>query len=247
MTTEDRADQAGANHVDPDGRRGALPVCSAPGLRSYVFCELVISREPEGLTDLTLYPLFAEGIAEGRGYLSLGKPTAYSPGYPYFLGAIQWLLVPGRAGGAPGAGGGVGAGVARWSRRFGPGDRFGATGRAQGHADRRSDPRSVAQPGRTQLVDAVRDALHRCVLRDPGGAGQGHGRSTLVVRIVGRGGRRPWPVHADPSAVDSAGAAHDRRRLGARLDGSAKKYASLAVLVAGIVVVVAPWTIRQTQ
>lgn len=53
-----------------------------------------MSRAPEGLTDLTLYPLFAEGIANGRGYLSLGEnPTAYyPPGYPFFLGGVQWLL-----------------------------------------------------------------------------------------------------------------------------------------------------------
>lgn len=95
MTTEDRADQAGADHVDPGWspwRAACLLGAGAAFIR--VLWVLVMSREPEGLTDLTLYPLFAEGIAEGRGYLSLGQhPTAYyPPGYPYFLGAIQWLL-----------------------------------------------------------------------------------------------------------------------------------------------------------
>lgn len=54
----------------------------------------VMSREPQGLSDLTLYPLFARGIADGAGYVSLGgHPTAYyPPGYPFFLGGIQWVL-----------------------------------------------------------------------------------------------------------------------------------------------------------
>jgi 4-amino-4-deoxy-L-arabinose transferase-like glycosyltransferase len=50
-------------------------------------------RAPGGLNDPLLYQRFAQGIARGDGYVSFfGKPTAYyPPGYPYFLGALQWL------------------------------------------------------------------------------------------------------------------------------------------------------------
>jgi 4-amino-4-deoxy-L-arabinose transferase-like glycosyltransferase len=50
-------------------------------------------RPPGGLNDPLLYQRFAQGIAAGKGYVSFhGKPTAYyPPGYPYFLGAIQWV------------------------------------------------------------------------------------------------------------------------------------------------------------
>jgi 4-amino-4-deoxy-L-arabinose transferase-like glycosyltransferase len=50
-------------------------------------------RPPGGLNDPLLYQRFAQGIARGNGYTSFfGKPTAYyPPGYPYFLGVIQWF------------------------------------------------------------------------------------------------------------------------------------------------------------
>ncbi|HYB97649.1 MAG TPA: hypothetical protein VEC57_00805 [Candidatus Limnocylindrales bacterium] len=54
---------------------------------------LYAHRPPAGLSDPALYQSFAENIAAGRGYVSLfGHPTAYyPPGYPYALGALQWL------------------------------------------------------------------------------------------------------------------------------------------------------------
>jgi len=73
--------------------RPALVVGGVAGAIRLVWV-LVMSRTPKGLSDLTLYPGFANTIADGRGYLSLGEhPTAYyPPGYPYFLGGIQWVL-----------------------------------------------------------------------------------------------------------------------------------------------------------
>lgn len=55
---------------------------------------LVASRDPDGLSDPVLYLMSASSIAAGDGYTSfLGEPTAYyPPGYPYFLGAIQWFV-----------------------------------------------------------------------------------------------------------------------------------------------------------
>lgn len=55
---------------------------------------LFMSREPSGLSDPILYVTSARFISEGEGYRSLlGTPTSYyPPGYPYFLGAIRWTL-----------------------------------------------------------------------------------------------------------------------------------------------------------
>lgn len=54
---------------------------------------VLTNRPPRGLHDPTLYRGFGEQIADGRGYLALlGTETAYyPPGYPYFLGAVQWV------------------------------------------------------------------------------------------------------------------------------------------------------------
>jgi 4-amino-4-deoxy-L-arabinose transferase-like glycosyltransferase len=50
-------------------------------------------RAPGGLSDPLLYQRFAQGIAAGQGYVGLkGHLTSYyPPGYPFFLGGIQWV------------------------------------------------------------------------------------------------------------------------------------------------------------
>ncbi|MEI2698920.1 MAG: hypothetical protein V9E94_11420 [Microthrixaceae bacterium] len=225
MTIEDRADQAGADHVDPGWspwRAACLLGAGAAFIR--VLWVLVMSREPEGLTDLTLYPLFAEGIAEGRGYLSLGQhPTAYyPPGYPYFLGAIQWLLDRVALGehlvlvaGLVQAllGGLAVSALVIASERLG-GRRVALIAGAILALWPNLVVHSSLMLSETLFIAVFCVTLAALVRVTDA--------PRSVVRIVGRGGRRPWPVHADPSAVDSAGAARDRRRLGARLDGSAK-------------------------
>lgn len=63
----------------------------AVGLR--VIATLTLSRTPVGLHDPLLYQRFAQGIAKGDGYVSFyGEPTSYyPPGYPFFVGALQWV------------------------------------------------------------------------------------------------------------------------------------------------------------
>jgi 4-amino-4-deoxy-L-arabinose transferase-like glycosyltransferase len=50
-------------------------------------------RAPGGLADPLLYQRFAQGIAKGQGYISLKNhlTSYYPPGYPFFLGGIQWV------------------------------------------------------------------------------------------------------------------------------------------------------------
>ena len=54
---------------------------------------VALARDPQGLHDPYLYRAFARGLADGNGYVGLlGRPTAYyPPGYPLFLGALQWV------------------------------------------------------------------------------------------------------------------------------------------------------------
>jgi len=59
-----------------------------------VLWALVASRTPTGLSDPILYYGAARSIADGRGYTAItGTMTSYyPPGYPLFLGALQWTL-----------------------------------------------------------------------------------------------------------------------------------------------------------
>lgn len=54
---------------------------------------LVASRSPVGLFDPQIYLSAAQSIAAGNGYRSLTGTvtTYYPPGYPFFLGAIYWV------------------------------------------------------------------------------------------------------------------------------------------------------------
>lgn len=69
-----------------------LVVALAVALR--VAASVAWARPPVGLQDPWLYQRFARDIAKGLGYVTFeGTPTSYyPPGYPYFLGGIQWVL-----------------------------------------------------------------------------------------------------------------------------------------------------------
>jgi hypothetical protein len=75
--------------------RAALWVGAVAGAVRLVWV-LLAAREPRGLSDPQIYLMAARSIGEGSGYSSmLGEPTAYyPPGYPYFLGALHWVVDP---------------------------------------------------------------------------------------------------------------------------------------------------------
>ena len=81
---------ADAVHVPRDRARLAV-TAMAVGIRA--IAALALTSTPVGLHDPLLYQRFAQGIAKGDGYVSFnGELTSYyPPGYPFFLGAVQWV------------------------------------------------------------------------------------------------------------------------------------------------------------
>ncbi|MFN8051319.1 MAG: glycosyltransferase family 39 protein [Acidimicrobiales bacterium] len=81
--------------VAPRGRSWDRPrlALAAGATLVRLVAALALTRTPVGLHDPLLYQRFAQGIAKGQGYVSFdGKLTAYyPPGYPFFLGAVQWV------------------------------------------------------------------------------------------------------------------------------------------------------------
>lgn len=86
------SDVLAAAAAQPQRDRARLAVTSvAVGVRA--IAALALSSTPVGLHDPLLYQRFAQGIAKGEGYVSFnGELTSYyPPGYPFFLGAVQWV------------------------------------------------------------------------------------------------------------------------------------------------------------
>ncbi len=96
---------AGPSTALRDERVDAAPRPAGPSTRDVLVVAAVaivarlvaaafLARAPGGLSDPALYRGFARGIADGRGYVSLlGQPTSYyPPGYPLFLGGLQFVL-----------------------------------------------------------------------------------------------------------------------------------------------------------
>jgi 4-amino-4-deoxy-L-arabinose transferase-like glycosyltransferase len=75
----------------PD-RTGWVVIALGVGVR--LAWATVGARMPRILADPALYHQAALRIASGQGYRSFnGEPTSYyPPGYPWFLGSLQWLL-----------------------------------------------------------------------------------------------------------------------------------------------------------
>lgn len=76
------------------GSRWAPGVVVGVGVALRLLWATVGARSPRILADPAIYYAAALQIAHGDGYVSFnGHPTAYyPPGYPWFLGSLQWLL-----------------------------------------------------------------------------------------------------------------------------------------------------------
>ena len=211
-----------------------------------------MSRSPQGISDLTVYPAAARWIADGDGYLSLmGTPTSYyPPGYPFFLGGLQWLLdrvgldahLVFAAGVAQGLLGGVTGGAAvrvgtrLGGRRLGPG-----VGVVAGLLVALW-PNLVMHSSlmlSESLYLAFAAVLLAAVVHAGAEAGEREHRGALVVAGLAMGLctlTRPQsallllPAFGIAWLVSGAGWRRTLLRVGA--------------LVAGIVVVVGPWTLR---
>lgn len=190
LVAVDAADEPRA----PGRDRSRLTVAAvAVGLRAVA--ALLLSRTPVGLHDPLLYQRFAQGIAKGQGYQSFfGKPTAYyPPGYPFFLGGIQWICDRlGAAGSLPIAAGLVQAvlgGVTVWAV-VGIGDALQAGAVRWG-----STPSGAAPSGATPSHATPSGAVEAGLPPDPANSGEiGRGHHRASPRF-GRATRR-WGIVA---------------------------------------------------
>jgi len=76
------------------GHRRWVLLAAVAGLALRVAWVVYASRAPLGLFDPARYGGYADRIADGLGYsqFTSGDPTAYyPPGYPFFLGAVEWV------------------------------------------------------------------------------------------------------------------------------------------------------------
>jgi len=82
---------ADVTDTPPKDRSRRAVTAVAVGLRA--IASLALAGAPVGLHDPLLYQRFGQGIAKGQGYVSFyGEPTSYyPPGYPFFVGAVQWV------------------------------------------------------------------------------------------------------------------------------------------------------------
>lgn len=77
-----------------DRSLAVVVVAAAVGLVARVVWVVEAARPPRGLRDPVVYVEYAQTIADGKGMIDpfSNQPTAYyPPGYPWFLGTIEWI------------------------------------------------------------------------------------------------------------------------------------------------------------